>query len=150
MLSGDVLWCSRRGSYATKRGGGLAQPCTGRHMGHWVGGGRRQQLYSLRRNAHPVTGARLPPPIAEQDGGVWPGAQSLAPARTGSGSGSAFGSIALAPSEASLRMEALRERIRAKELAGKSSAAKRRLRSKTRDPAWGQATSSGASCRPAS
>ena len=163
MLSGDLLWCSRCGAYATVRGRGLAEPCKGRHTGHWVGGGKRQHLNSLLRNTHPVTLAPLPPPIAEGDGGIGPqgslGRQARLPAALGcarapdvgfgaiwptgsTSSSSTAGAAAAAPSAASIRMQALRERICAKEAAaaaataaahiGASSKAKRRFWSKTR------------------
>ena len=65
MLSGDVIWCNTCGSYADLRADGLTQPCTGKHIGPWKGGGKRGQLTDLRRCIHPKSRSTLPPPIAE-------------------------------------------------------------------------------------
>ena len=96
------------------------------------------------RNIHPATFMLLPPPIGERDGGLEPQAGLSRTARlptatrpTCATSGSTGASaVALVPSAASIRMQALCERIRAKEAAatttGASSTAKRRLWSKTK------------------
>ncbi len=54
-LSGDVMWCSACGAYASGVAKGLAKPCLGRVRG-WNGGGRHQQLLALRNGRHPKTG----------------------------------------------------------------------------------------------
>ena len=119
--------------YATTSAKGLAAPCAGPHVGSWVGGGKRQQLYSLRRNIHPATGARLPLPISEHNSGdleVGVAARFGAPAASEPEAGSAL-AVADRGAHMSNRMLALLQRVRAKEAAGKSAAVKRRLRSKT-------------------
>ena len=59
-VSGDVIWCTICGSYATNVAKGLQRPCVGppSRVG-WRGGGRRQQLAALRAGFHPRTGAAL-------------------------------------------------------------------------------------------
>ena len=95
---------------------------------------------------------RIAYPFAEQDGsvsGIAPGVRTSVGPVAPSGSGSVSGLAAPRPSAASVRMEALRQRIRAKELAGKSSAAKRRLWRKTTDPVWHEAALAGSVSSPA-
>ena len=58
MLSGDVLWCRVCGAFSATRAGGLAKACTGR-----PGGSGR--LARLLRGTHPVTGADIGVPLAE-------------------------------------------------------------------------------------
>ena len=62
MVSGLVVWCNRCGSYAYTRAVLMARPCPGPPR-DWRGGGRAQQLTSLRRNRHPRTRCALPPAV---------------------------------------------------------------------------------------
>ena len=60
VLSGDVLWCTRCGSYANSVAKGLSKPCSGKG-----GGGKLGQLKVLQSGRHPKTFAPLPRPVPE-------------------------------------------------------------------------------------
>ena len=62
LRSGNVIWCSRCGTYSTARGMGLARPCTGPVPSTAVGG-RAQQLRQLKKGRHPKRHHRLPPAV---------------------------------------------------------------------------------------
>ncbi len=65
MMSGEVIWCARCGSYASELARGLARPCLGPPPPGGNSGGRLWQLRRLRKGRHPVTGAPLPHAIPE-------------------------------------------------------------------------------------
>ena len=64
MLSGQVVWCDRCGTYGTHRGCGLAHPCPGAAvMGN--GGGKWQRLLLLRAGRHPKDKHWIGAPVPE-------------------------------------------------------------------------------------
>ena len=65
VMSGEVIWCTRCGSYAESAAKGLAKPCRGRFQGSLVRGGLAGQLKTLMAGRHPATRAALPPPVPE-------------------------------------------------------------------------------------
>ena len=120
MMSGDVIWCNRCGAYATWNAKGLAKPCPGPPKGVW---GRARQLRNLRANLHPMTGSCLPTPIAEP---LWmtpttTTTTSASSSTNGSQATTSFSTATAPPTVATLRMQALRERIRAKEASARAS-----------------------------
>jgi hypothetical protein len=62
VVSGDILWCSTCGSYASTVARNLARPCPGRFQG-CARGGLAGQLKVLKSGRHPVTLRALPPPV---------------------------------------------------------------------------------------
>jgi hypothetical protein len=118
-MSRDVTWCIRCGSYAESAAKGLTKRCRGRFNGV---GGLVGQLKALMAGRHPATGATLPPPILEAkwSGHGSTGAVSEALGASWSPSlGAPGGETETARGGA--RFVALRERVRAKEVATRTS-----------------------------
>ncbi len=64
-MSGEVVWCSRCGAYASSLARGLMRACLGPPAPGGNSGGRAWQLRRLKKGFHPVSGARLPPAVPE-------------------------------------------------------------------------------------
>ena len=64
VLSGDLMWCIRCGSYASSVAKGLSKPCLGKFEGRRVRGGLLGQLKVLQSGRHPVTLEPIPQPVA--------------------------------------------------------------------------------------
>jgi hypothetical protein len=102
MLTGDLLWCRSCGAFSTTKAVGLAKACTGKP-------GNSGRLARLLRGVHPVTGADIGVPLAE-DGDV---------------SGFARAAVRISPplrsvqqaAGTSARLAAVRDRVRAREAA---------------------------------
>ena len=111
MLSGDLHWCSLCGAFAQHKAKGLAKPCPGPPR-RWQRGGRALQLRALQQQRHPRTGEQLPcaclAPLCASLEVV--GSAGRQPARS------------CCPVPAPSRLEALRERIVAKEKAAREVA----------------------------
>ena len=60
MISGDVLWCFRCGVYGDKKAKGLRKDCKGKPPRQMHRGGMEGQLRKLRGGIHPKTGESLP------------------------------------------------------------------------------------------
>jgi len=58
--TGGIFWCDICGGYSVTRAVILARPCPG-PVRNWKGGGRHQNLLSLRAGRHPASGALLVP-----------------------------------------------------------------------------------------
>jgi hypothetical protein len=111
VMSGDLIWCTRCGSFSEHVGKGLAKACRGRFQGS-IRGGLPGQLKRLMAGWHPVTRAALPPPIPESR---WQCSRSCGAVPCAS-----LPSVSTAETGRSGRFEALRERIRAMEAAARS------------------------------
>lgn len=126
MLSGTVLWCSRCGVYADKKAKGLKAICKGTPPRQRHRGGMEGQLRKLRNNTHPKTGAWLPPAI-ELDPIVLPRRVSADEAEQKPPDGFYRCEPVVQPAATPIvyagglsckdRQVALRDRVRAKELA---------------------------------
>jgi hypothetical protein len=110
VMSGEVIWCTRCGSFAESAAKGLAKPCRGRFQGSLVRGGLAGQLRTLMAGRHPVTRAALPPPVPEHK---WLG-------RGGHFAHMVDVSRATDGPRGSDKFAALRERVRGKEAAARA------------------------------
>jgi hypothetical protein len=116
--SGEVIWCTRCGSYAESAAKGLTKRCMGRFQGNSVWGGLAGQLRKLMIGRHPVTGVTLPPPIPEakwNDHGSVVGSTFQVGACSPSPGSRAY--VDTETVRGSSSFAALRERVRAKEAA---------------------------------
>jgi hypothetical protein len=118
VMSGEVIWCIRCGSYAESAAKGLAKRCRGKFQGNGVNGGVVGQLKALIAGRRPVTGAQMPPPIPEAR---WCGnaSSSCADLRVSCTPGPLV-SVGGGAVQGNSRFTALRERIRAKEGAARA------------------------------
>jgi hypothetical protein len=106
MLSGDVLWCRVCGAFSTARAVGLAKACTGRP-------GVSGRLARLMRGVHPTTGVEIGDPLAE-DGDLAGFARAAVRVNR------PLRSVAEAAA-ASVRLTAVRDRVREREAAARSA-----------------------------
>jgi hypothetical protein len=121
VLSGELVWCMRCGSYATSVAKGLAKPCAGRYQGRWGSGGLAGQLKVLLSGRHPKTLDAIPPPLPESrsDGTGWGGWTSSGRVAPLCGSeGLQTSEEGKHPEPTRTRFAALLERVRAKEIEG--------------------------------
>ena len=112
MISDDVVWCARCGSYGGERAKGLAQPCPGRVL-YGRRSGRTQQLAALRSGRHPRTGAALGDPrlLDLSEASSCSASPPVSDQRVAEGGRA----VSMCAAPAVSRLEALRRRIVAKE-----------------------------------
>eukprot|EP00929_Paragymnodinium_shiwhaense_P102607 TRINITY_DN65803_c0_g1_i3.p1 TRINITY_DN65803_c0_g1~~TRINITY_DN65803_c0_g1_i3.p1 ORF type:complete len:967 (+),score=210.69 TRINITY_DN65803_c0_g1_i3:52-2952(+) len=117
VLSGELLWCTKCGAYASSVARGLAKPCPGKVQSS-SRGGMAGQLRTLLAGKHPVTRKRLPEPLPEPAWGAAPHAKRR---QLQEGSACGLQSSNLRPAIHALtadeRKADILARVRAKELA---------------------------------